>query len=292
MKQIAIVSGKGGTGKTVITGAIATIAKNAVFADCDVDAANLYLILNPKIKKIEKFTGRKIASINQKKCIKCGKCLYLCRFLAIKTAKSDDGKLDGLYIDPVLCEGCGVCVWNCPANAIDFEEKICGEIYTSETRYGPFVYARLGVAEENSGKLVTAVRQKARTIAENQKKEYVIIDGPPGISCPVIASLADVDFALIITEPTVSGIYDMERIIKLVRHFEINAGIVINKCDKRLEKTAEIKRFCKKENIKVLACIPFSKNIVQATVKRIPFTEMCNREIKKKILSLWKKISS
>lgn len=292
MKQIVVVSGKGGTGKTVITGALATVAKNAVFADCDVDAANLYLILNPEVKKIEKFTGGKLASINQKKCIKCGKCLYLCRFSAIKTVKTDDGKLKSLTIDEVSCEGCGVCVWNCPVNAIDFDKKICGEIFISETIYGPFVYARLGIAEENSGKLVTAVKRKAKEIAEKKKKDYIIIDGPPGTSCPVIASLANVDLALVITEPTVSGIYDMERVIKLTGHFGINAAVVINKYDINPEKTSEIKRFCEKENLPLLACIPFSKKIIQATVKRMPFTEFCDGKITKEILSLWEKISS
>ncbi len=292
MKQIVIISGKGGTGKTVITGAFTAVAKSAVFADCDVDAANLHLILNPEIKKSEKFTGGKVASINQKKCIKCGKCLYLCRFSAVKTIRTYDGKFKSITIDNVSCEGCGVCVWNCPVNAIDFDKKLCGEIFVSDTRYGPFVHARLGIAEENSGKLVTAVKQKAKEIAEKQKKDYVIIDGPPGTGCPVIASLANVDIALIVTEPTVSGIHDMQRIIKLIRHFDIKAAVVINKYDINVEKTVEIKKICKKENLKVVACFPFSEKIIQAIVKRMPFTEFCDGPIMQEIFSLWEKISS
>ncbi len=292
MKQIAVISGKGGTGKTVLVGALATIEKKAIFADCDVDAANLHLLLNPVIKKAEIFYGRKIASINQKKCIKCGRCLYLCRFTAVKVIKTDDGKLKNLIIDNTTCEGCGVCVWNCPVNAIDFDKKVCGEVFISDTKYGPFVHAKLGIAEENSGKLVTAVKQKAIEIAKKQKKDYVIIDGPPGTGCPVIASLANVNLALIVAEPTVSGIHDMQRIIRLTEHFGIKAVAMINKYDINLEKTAEIKKICRKENLEVVACIPFCKEIVDATVNRTPFIKLCDDSIKKEIISMWEKISS
>ncbi len=193
MKQIVVISGKGGTGKTVITASLAALARSKVMADCDVDAADLHLLLNPKIKEKHEFRSGKTAIIDKKLCQQCGKCIAACRFNAI----SED-----FTVDPVSCEGCGFCSHICPAEAIEMRENISGEWFISDTRFGPLVHARLGIAEENSGKLVTLVRQKAKESAENRGLDWVIIDGAPGIGCPVIASLSGVDCALVVTEPT------------------------------------------------------------------------------------------
>ena len=202
MKELVIISGKGGTGKTTFTASFAALAKQAVFADCDVDAADLHLLLHPEIQRREEFRSGSTAFIDQEKCTHCGRCQELCRFDAIN---------DSHTIDPFSCEGCTVCFHFCPANAIDMRENLCGEWFISETQYGQMVHARLAPAEENSGKLVAIVRQQAKRIAEEQQKSLIVIDGPPGIGCPVISSLAGVDMVLVITEPTLSGIHDLQR---------------------------------------------------------------------------------
>ncbi|NWF52770.1 MAG: 4Fe-4S binding protein, partial [Nitrospirae bacterium] len=209
MKQIVVISGKGGTGKTILTASFASLAKNKVMADCDVDAADLHLLLQPEIKERHEFRSGVTATIDKELCQGCGECISVCRFNAI----SED-----FTVDPISCEGCTICSYVCPAGAIKLEENISGEWFVSETKYGPFVHAKLGIAEENSGKLVSVVRQKAKEIAEKENLDYVIIDGPPGIGCPVIASLANVDLAMIVTEPTLSGIHDMERVAQVSKH--------------------------------------------------------------------------
>ncbi|GAI05092.1 unnamed protein product, partial [marine sediment metagenome] len=219
MKQIVVISGKGGTGKSVIAGSFASLAKNKVMADCDVDAADLHLLLHPTVKETHEFSGGKTAFIDERRCTECGKCQEVCRFEAI----------DNYVVDPISCEGCGVCFHICPEKAIKMVDDLSGKWFVSETKYGPFVHAKLGIAEENSGKLVTLVRQNAKLIAEKEKRDFVIIDGPPGIGCPVIASLSGVDIALIVTEPTLSGIHDLERIVGVAHHFGIKGVVCINK---------------------------------------------------------------
>ncbi len=281
MKQIVIISGKGGTGKTILTASFAVLAKDKVMADCDVDAADMHLLLHPEIKERHEFRSGQTAIIDKELCQQCGECLNVCRFDAI----SED-----FTIDPISCEGCTICSYVCPSGAIKLEENVSGEWFISETKYGPMVHARLGIAEENSGKLVTLVRQRAQQIVEEENKDYIIIDGPPGIGCPVIASLANVDLALIVTEPTLSGIHDMERITDVSKHFNVPTKVVINKYDLNIKNTEEIKRICDNKGIKVLARLPFSQKVSQSIVEGIPLVEFCNDEIVRDIAHLWEKI--
>lgn len=230
MKELVIISGKGGTGKTSITASFAVLACRPVLCDCDVDAADLHLVLEPSIRERHEFESGHEAVIRQEDCVSCGVCAELCRFGAVKARKNPDGNI--VYgVDPVSCEGCGVCVRFCPADAIDFPNRHCGQWFVSDTRCGPMVHARLGVAAENSGKLVSTVRREAHRLAEEQKREIIIVDGPPGIGCPVIASLTGATQVLIITEPTVSGEHDLERVLSLTRHFQIPAFVCVNKWD-------------------------------------------------------------
>ncbi len=218
MKELVIISGKGGTGKTSVTASLALLAGRPVLCDCDVDAADLHLVLAPDIREEHEFRSGHSAVINRDDCVDCGACADLCRFGAIRMEEKEDS--DTLFvIDPVSCEGCGVCVYFCPQNAIDFPERLCGKWFVSQTRLGPMVHARLGAAAENSGKLVTTVRQEARRLAETGGHDWVIVDGPPGIGCPVIASVTGASQILVVTEPTVSGEHDLERVLGLARIF-------------------------------------------------------------------------
>lgn len=239
IKELVVISGKGGTGKTSLAASFAVLTCRPVIADCDVDAADLHLLLEPDVVRRHEFRCGNVAIIRQEDCINCGKCLELCRFGAVGC---DD---TGVFvIDPVSCEGCGVCVRFCPVEAIDFPESVCGEWMVSRTRCGPMIHARLSAAAENSGKLVSTVRAEARRLAEEEDRQLVIVDGPPGIGCPVIASLTGASLALIVTEPTVAGEHDMKRILALARHFNIPACICMNKWDinpeaaERIEKEA------------------------------------------------------
>jgi len=264
LKELVVISGKGGTGKTSIVAALANLLDNKIIADCDVDAADLHLVLQPKILETEDFWSGKTAFINSDKCIECGKCLQLCRFEAIR---------EDYVIDKVSCEGCGVCVHFCPVGAIDFQDNLCGHMYVSETPYGHLVHAKLGIAEENSGKLVTRVKSRARQIAKSAGCDTVIVDGPPGIGCPVIASISGASQVLIVTEPTLSGIHDLQRVVELTGHFKIPACICINKADINPEASHLIKEKAKALNIKVLVPIPYDEAITQAQIKGVSVTE-------------------
>ena len=280
MKQIVVISGKGGTGKSVITGSFASLAKNKVMADCDVDAADLYLLLHPAVKETHEFSGGKTAFIDERRCSQCGKCQEVCRFEAI----------DNYVVDPISCEGCGVCFHICPEKAIKMVDDLSGKWFLSETKYGPFVHAKLGIAEENSGKLVTLVRQNAKLIAEKEKRDFVIIDGPPGIGCPVIASLSGVDIALIVTEPTLSGIHDLERIVGVAHHFGIKGAVCINKYDLNLIITQKIEEYCRHNNIELVGKIPFDISVIEALVRGLPIVEYSNNQVTHEIKNLWEKI--
>jgi len=243
MRELVIISGKGGTGKTSIAASFAVLAGRAVLADCDVDAADLHLILSPQVKRRNAFRSGHEAVIRQTDCVASGDCERVCRFGAVR--RLDSGKESPKYvIDPVACEGCGVCVRFCPEQAIDFPERTCGEWFVSETRCGSMVHARLGIAAENSGKLVSLVRAQAREIAKTQKLDWLLIDGSPGIGCSVIASLTGANLALVVTEPTLSGEHDLERVLQLTKHFGIPAMVCVNKWDlnpsmtERIEHTA------------------------------------------------------
>ena len=258
MKELVIISGKGGTGKTSIMAAFAALAKNKVLCDADVDAADLHLITAPRLKERHDFQGGHTAIINQDKCTQCGICQDLCRWNAV----SDD-----FEIDFIECEGCGVCVYLCPENAIDFPLNTCGEWFISDTSFGPMVHARLGIAEENSGKLVSLVRTKAKELADEKKLDLILTDGPPGVGCPVIAAVGGASGVLIITEPTVSGKHDMERVVRLAAHFKVPAMICVNKFDLNYELTREIENYAQEKGLACLGRIPFDPVFTKAMIQ-------------------------
>ncbi|MBU4311363.1 MAG: ATP-binding protein [Candidatus Omnitrophica bacterium] len=281
MKQIVVISGKGGTGKTITTGAFAALAKNKVMADCDVDAADLHLLLSPDIKERHEFKSGKSAVIDKKLCVRCGKCISICRFDAI----SED-----FVVDPVSCEGCAFCSHICPNGSIKMKENMAGEWFLSDTRFGPLVHAKLGIAEENSGKLVASVRKKAKELAEKNKADWVIIDGAPGIGCPVIASLSGIDCAIVVTEPTISGLHDADRVIRVARHFSVPVKLIINKYDLNPDMTMEIEKYCGDNNIQALGRIGFDKSIVDAMVNARTIIEHKDSKAKEEIITIWSKI--
>ncbi len=285
MKQLVIISGKGGTGKTIMSAAIATLAQNKVMADCDVDAANLYLLLQPEIQETQTFMGGEKARIDVEKCTQCRECVDVCRFDAIAEKEDEE-----IFIDSISCEGCGVCSHVCPADAIKMEKALSGEWYVSKTKYGPFVHARLGIGEENSGKLVAEVRKKAKEIAEQNNMDFVIIDGPPGIGCPVISSLSGTDLALVVTEPTLTGIHDMERVVQMARHFQTQTACCINKFDINLQNSAQIESWCEKNSIPLLGKIPFDEKVTKSMVQGIPLTEFTNNSASKEMKNMWQKL--
>jgi MinD superfamily P-loop ATPase len=254
-------------------------------ADCDVDAANLYLLLQPDIQETQSFTGGKNAIIDVAKCTRCGECVEVCRFDAID--EKEDGEIG---IDPISCEGCGVCSHICPADAIQMEKAISGEWYISRTKYGPFVHARLGIGEENSGKLVAEVRKRAKEIAEQNKMDFIIIDGPPGIGCPVISSLSGTDLALVVTEPTLTGIHDMKRVVQMARHFNTQTACCINKYDINSQNSDRIETWCEKNAIPLLGKIPFDEKVTESMVQGIPLTEYTNNSASKEIKNIWQKL--
>ena len=258
MKEVVIISGKGGTGKTSLMAAFASLAGNMVLCDADVDAADLHLITSPMVKERHDFQGGHTAIINQDKCTQCGICQDLCRWNAV----SDD-----FEIDFIECEGCGVCVYLCPEKAIDFPLNTCGEWFISDTSFGPMVHARLGIAEENSGKLVSIVRRKARQLAEEKNFYLILTDGPPGVGCPVIAAIGGASGVLIVTEPTVSGKHDMERVVRLAAHFNVPAMVCVNKFDLNLDQTHAIEEFAKENNVSVLGRIPFDPIFTKAMIQ-------------------------
>jgi MinD superfamily P-loop ATPase len=285
MKQLVVISGKGGTGKTIISAAISTLAQNSVIADCDVDAANLHLLLHPEIQETQLFTGGDKAQIDVDKCTRCKECKDICRFDAITETKECE-----ITIDTISCEGCGVCAYICPAEAIQMEKAISGEWYVSKTKYGPFVHARLGIGEENSGKLVTEVRKRAKQIAEQNNMDFIIIDGPPGIGCPVISSLSGADLALVVTEPTLTGIQDMERVVQTAHHFQIQTACCINKHDINLQNSAQIESWCEENSIPLLGKIPFDAKVTESMVQGIPLTEYTNNSASREIKDIWEKL--
>ena len=258
MKELVILSGKGGTGKTSLTAAFAALSKKSVLCDADVDAADLHLLMDPHTHRRTNFDSGAVAIIDPDKCTQCGLCRDMCRYGAI----SDD-----FVVDAIECEGCGVCVDFCPEQAIDFPIKTCGEWYLSDTRFGPMVHARLGIAEENSGKLVALVRQEARKLAEEKALDLIITDGPPGVGCPVIASLGGATAVLVVTEPTVSGMHDMERVAQLAAHFKMPCLVCVNKSDLNRENTKAIERLAEKEGLPMVGQIPFDPAFVESMVQ-------------------------
>lgn len=266
MKELVVISGKGGTGKTSLTASFAVLADRPVIADCDVDAADLHLVLSPSIKERHEFRSGYEAVIREDKCLVCGACQAYCRFDAVEMIEKGTGDIT-FFVDPIACEGCGVCVRFCPAQAIDFPERLCGEWMISETRCGPMVHARLGAAAENSGKLVSTVRREARRIAIEENRSMIIVDGSPGIGCPVIASVTGATLVLAVTEPTVSGEHDLERVLSLTRHFAIPTMVCVNKWDINAEMTERIEAKARQAGARISGRIRYDRAVTQAQMQ-------------------------
>jgi len=281
MKELVVISGKGGTGKTTILASFAALAGRAVLADCDVDAPDLYLLLHPEINHQEEFRGGQLAVIDRERCLRCGRCREVCRFEAITP---------GFSVEPLDCEGCGACRVVCPAEAIELRERVAGDWFRGQTKYGPMVYARLRPAEENSGKLVALVRKQARVQAERDGIELLLTDGPPGIGCPVIATLGNADLALIVTEPTPSGMHDLERALALCSHFRVPAAVCVNKFDLNPGLEAKIHEFCAESQIAVTHSIPFDESVTKAIQQGLPLVEYGRGTASRAVAAVWQEV--
>jgi MinD superfamily P-loop ATPase len=269
MKQLVILSGKGGTGKTSVAAALAHLASEElliVLADADVDAANLELVLAPTKLEEHVFMGGQVAVIDPDLCQLCGRCHEVCRFDAIIPGD------DTYCVDPLACEGCASCEYQCPEEAIHSEEQQAGFWFRSDTRFGPLFHAHLFAAQENSGKLVTMVKQQGRLLALDQDRVLLIVDGPPGIGCPVISANAGADVALLVTEPTVSGVHDLERILGTVNHFRVPALVLINKADVNPAHAAGIEAYCRAQGIDLVGKLPYDTVVTEAMVRGQPVT--------------------
>jgi MinD superfamily P-loop ATPase len=258
-KEIVVISGKGGTGKTSLVGSLAVHFRPAMLADCDVDAADLHLLLSPDVLETNEFYSGHEAVIHPDQCSGCGTCRELCRYDAVRTNGAS-----AYTIDPLACEGCGVCVRFCPERAISFPERRCGEWYVSSTRCGPMVHARLDIAAENSGKLVSTVRREARRVAAEKNHRLILVDGPPGIGCPVIASLTGASLVIIVTEPTVAGEHDLERVLHLCRHFGIPAAVCVNKWDLNPDMTADMEEKARRNDARLLGRVRYDPEVTRA----------------------------
>jgi MinD superfamily P-loop ATPase len=281
MQEVVVLSGKGGTGKTSIVGSFAALAKSKVLVDCDVDAATLHLLLQPAIREKHEFWSGQVAFIDEEKCSRCGLCQEFCRFKAIVDFR----------VDRVSCEGCGFCSHICPAEAITMKENMAGHWFISDTRHGSLVHARLGTAQENSGKLVALVRQQAKQMAEKEGVRYIISDGPPGIGCPVISSLSGARLALLVTEPTLSGIHDLERVLGVCHHFGVPALVCINKYDINEDNTRQIEHYCLSQGVEVAVRIPFDNTVTKAMVEGLPIVEYSRNGVSHQIEALWELVS-
>ncbi len=329
MKELVVISGKGGTGKTSIVASFATLARNqAVLADCDVDAADLHLVLEPEIIRTENFSGGLRAKINTDLCTACGKCQEVCRFDAVSQGVAESWAMGSdvdsacrdcsfcvrscssrtnatihdmlespgylrkqvFEIDPIACEGCGVCNWFCPADAIEFAPAVNGQWFLSDTRFGPMAHAKLGVAEENSGKLVSLVRSEARKLAEARGLNTIIIDGSPGIGCPVIASITGANLVLIVTEPTLSGLHDLQRVADLTKFFGIETLVCINKWDINPEITAKIEQQAKQRNLTLAGRVRYDKAVTMAQVHKQTVIEYQPTGCAEDIRDVWREV--
>jgi len=282
LKEIVVLSGKGGTGKTTVLASFAALAENAVLCDCDVDAPNLHLLLGPLIRETHDFYGLQVAHIDSETCNECGLCVDACRFEAIHD----------FQIVPLACEGCGLCVQVCPLNAISMRDTLAGHWYVSNTKYGPLVHARLQAAQENSGKLVMAVRKRARELAQETGATFILSDGPPGIGCPAISSLSGAGLALIVTEPSLSGIHDLERVLGLCRHFGVSPLVCINKCDLSDENSRRIEAHCRDIGVEAVGRIPFDPDVNRAIVLGRPIVETSDGAASREIEALWEAIAT
>lgn len=284
MPEIVVISGKGGTGKTSLTAAFAHLAEAAIICDLDVDAPDLHLILQPEIETREDFFSGHEAVIDPAGCTRCGLCAEVCRYQAVVSTS------DGFSINPLKCEGCKVCVHFCPAQTIRFPERHCGRWFISRTRFGPLVHAQLFPGAENSGKLVALLRQKARELASQTGRALILSDGSPGIGCPVISSLTGTDAAVLVTEPTPSGLHDLQRVADLCRHFTIPIGVIVNKADLNPEATEAVHGWCAAEKADFLGALPYDPAVTEAMVRRQAVTEFSDNGLSVPIRIVWSKI--
>lgn len=291
MKQLVILSGKGGTGKTSVAAALAHLASSelpVILADADVDAANLELILDPQKLEEHRFMGGQVAIIDPDLCQLCGRCYEVCRFDAVIPGD------DSYRVDPLACEGCASCVYQCPEDAIHVEEQQAGLWFRSDTRFGPLFHAHLFAGQENSGKLVTMVKQNGRLLAASLGQDgrtLLLVDGPPGIGCPVISASAGADLALLVTEPTVSGVHDLERILGTVRHFRVPALVLINKADVNPQRTAEIEAYCQAEGIPLVGKLPYDTVFTKAMVQGQPVTSYRpDGPMSRALVDVWRRV--
>lgn len=283
MKQLVVISGKGGTGKTSVVSALAALGPNKVLADCDVDAADLHLILSPDIVETNDFVSGERPYIDPDVCTQCGLCADHCRFDAI----SDD-----FAIIPEKCEGCGVCSYVCPVEAVSVEPRKCGQWFKSDTRFGTMIHAALGIGEENSGKLVTTVRNASAEAAKEVGAELVLVDGSPGVGCPVIASLTNADLAVFVAEPTISAVHDLKRVHKLTEHFKIPSMAIINKCGINAEQENEIRSFCAEKDILLAGELPYDTVFTKAQLAGLSAVEYDPEGMGKKIEKIWNTMES
>ena len=285
MKQVTIISGKGGTGKTTVASNFIKLAKNHLAVDCDVDASNLHILFDPEIQRKEVFTGGAIAKVTGD-CIKCGKCEEACRFDAISDSETD------IKIDLIRCEGCGVCIYLCPTSALELKSEEQGEYFVSDIKYCTLVNARLKPAAENSGLLITRIRNLAEDLAREQNRDLIIIDGAPGIGCPVISSLTGVDYALIVTEPTLSGISDFKRVYEVAKFLNVETFVCVNKYDLNLENTKKIDEFCKENKIKRIGNISYDESVSSYISKKKFLVDDTTSKVGGEIIDLWETLSS
>jgi MinD superfamily P-loop ATPase len=292
MKEFVVISGKGGTGKTSIVASFAALAEKAVLADCDVDAADLHLVLEPRIVRRSQFSGGSRARIMPGHCTACGKCEEICRFDAIFYDGPGNGRVPKTFrVDPIACEGCGICAWFCAESAIEFAPANNGQWFISDTRLGPMVHASLGIAEENSGKLVSLVRTEAKRVAAKRKLDLAIIDGSPGIGCPVIASITGADLVLVVTEPTLSGLHDLGRVTQLTKHFGIQTLVCVNKWDLNAELTAEIETDARRIGVEAVGRIRYDRAVTEAQIKKRALVEYAEAGAAADIKELWLHVS-
>ena len=290
-RELVVISGKGGTGKTSLTASFAALSGSSVISDCDVDAADLHLILNPEVRERGFFSGGVVAKIDQNQCISCGQCFEKCRFKAIDK-EGEEGKSVTYRIDPLACEGCGVCALVCPVEAVITRPAINGEWFVSRTRFNQsMTHAKLGIAEENSGRLVTVVREKAVDLASAESSDKVIIDGSPGTGCPVIASLTGASYALIVTEPTVSGVHDLKRILDLTRHFGVASGVVINKADLNRAQAEKIISMAGEYQAEIVGEIQYDRVVTDAQMEGLSVVEYSKGEVTESIKNIWNKVN-
>ena len=286
MKQIVILSGKGGTGKTTVAASLADLASRempVVLADADVDAANLELVLNPTKEETHEFMGGQLAVIDPETCIGCGRCAEVCRFDAVIPGTP-------YRVDPLACEGCASCFYQCPVEAIRMEEQRAGEWFRSATRFGTLFHAHLFAGQENSGKLVTMVKQQGRLLAMDTGAELLLVDGPPGIGCPVISASAGADVALLVVEPTVSGVHDLERVLATTEHFGVPALVAVNKADLNTENTEQIAAFCAERDIPLVGRLPYDTVVTEAMVAGQPVTSVADAPIAQALREMWARV--